>query len=125
MKKTKVDDRRRLARWKSTYFFKGDKKYDRPYFDVIDLATGNSLGHLVDLTLEGMKIIGRHSLEVNKTYDIRIDLPQEVKGTEEITAQTCCVWCEKDINPEFYYAGFKILSITPPFSEIVGTLISN
>jgi hypothetical protein len=125
MSKTNTDERRRLARWKATYFFRKDNTYDKKHFDVIDKNRKESIGHLVDLNLTGMKIIGRRLIERNVIYDLRIDLPREVKGVHEIFAKAQCVWSEKDINPEFFLAGFKILSITPPFSEIIETLIED
>ncbi len=124
MKKTDARERRGLSRWKSTVFFKGGRKYQKPYFDVIDQRTGTSLGHLVDLTLEGFKIISRESIPRNEVYELRIDLPEEVEGVRQIVTRAQCVWCERDINPEFYDAGFRIISISPPFSEIVETLIT-
>jgi len=125
LKEVKADEKRRLARWKSSYFFKDTGKFKRPYFDVIDVSTNQSVGHLIDLTLEGMKIITKKPLKQGQVFDFRIELPEEVDGVHKITSRVSCVWCERDINPEFYYAGFKIVDMTPPFSEIVDTLISS
>lgn len=125
MKEVKTDEKRRLARWKSSYFFRDNGKYKRPYFDVIDVSTNQSVGHLIDLTLEGMKVITRIPLKPGQEFDFRIELPEEVDGVRKITSRVACVWCERDVNPEFFYAGFKIVDMSPPFSEIVDILISS
>lgn len=123
MKKTETGEKRNLSRWKTTSFFRKDCHYEKKYFDVIDRKTKVSLGHLVDLTLTGLKIISRAELQRYVVYYLRIDLPKEVKGVKRIHADAECVWCQMDVDPEFYLAGFKILSITPPFAEIIETLI--
>ncbi len=123
MKDTEIKGKRRLARWKTLSFFKEHNQYEKKYFEVIDKNTNVSVGHLVDLTVEGLKIIGRVEMRPRTRYQFRIDLPHEVKGVNRIFADTECIWCQKDIDPEFYVAGFKILMITPPFTEIVETLI--
>jgi len=124
MKKTDARERRRLNRWQSTYFFRGNRKFEKPYFDVIDQRTEKSIGHLVDLTLEGFKIICREAIPRNEVFELRIELPKEVEGVRQIDTRAQCVWCERDINPEFFNAGFRIISISPPFTEIVETLIT-
>lgn len=123
MKDTKTEGKRRLARWKTATFFKQHDQYEKKFFEVFDKNTNASVGHLVDLTVEGLKIIGRAEMRPRSRYQFRIDLPKEVRGVTRIFADAECMWCQKDIDPEFYIAGFKILSITPPFTEIVETLI--
>jgi len=123
MEKISNKDKRKLARWRTSYFFQQGHKYDKNFFEVFDLKTNESIGHLIDLTLEGMKTLGPKSINREETYKFRIDLPKEVKGVQRITVEAQCVWCEKDINPDFCSAGYKIIFISPPFSEIIETLI--
>ena len=117
------DERRTHNRWRATFYFKKDREYKRRFFDVVNTRTDESIGHLVDLTLEGMKVISRKPIERETEFDFRIVLPEEIKGSEKVVIKAQCVWCEKDVNPEFYYTGFKIISLTPPYSEIIGMLI--
>lgn len=124
MEKILSKEKRKLARWRTSYFFRPGHKYERSYFEVFDVKTSKSIGHLIDLTLEGMKTLGPIEVNRDETYHFRIDLPKEVKGVQKITVEAQCVWSEKDINPEFYSAGYKIIYISPPFSEIIETLIN-
>lgn len=123
MKDTETKGKRHLTRWKASSFFKQHHQYEKKYFEVFDKKTGTSVGHLVDLTIEGLRIISRTEMRPRTRYQFRIDLPKEVRGVNRIFADAECVWSHKDIDPQFYIAGFKILSITPPFTEIVETLI--
>ncbi|MEP0827012.1 MAG: PilZ domain-containing protein [bacterium] len=124
MEKTLSKEKRKLARWRTSYFFRQGHSYEQNYFEVVNVKTNESIGHLIDLTLEGMKTLGPTAVNRDETYHFRINLPKEVKGVQKITVEAQCVWSEKDINPEFYSAGYKIIYISPPFSEIIETLIN-
>ena len=123
MEEIETQTKRKLVRWQTSFFFRSGRKYSRRYFDVIDQNRKESVGHLVDLTLEGMKIVGNREIKEGEIYGFRIDLPKEVKGVHQILLKARCVWCKKESDTELYFAGFRILSITPPFVEIIETLI--
>jgi len=123
MEEIETQTKRKLARWQTSFFFHSGRRYSRRYFDVIDQNRKESIGHLVDLTLEGMKIVGNRQIEKGEIYSFRIDLPKEVKGFREIFLKSQCVWCKKEPDAQLYFAGFRVLSITPPFVEIIETLI--
>lgn len=118
-----MDDRRTRPRWQASFFFAGDKKYDKMYFDVIDLKTKKSLGHLIDLTIDGLQIISKAKIPKGKLITMRIELPEEVHETREIYITAESVWNRQDENPEIFYTGFKIVTITPPYGEVIDMLI--
>lgn len=122
MKKNEPEDRRQLARWKASGFFQNGKKYDKPYFDVIDRTSDQSIGHLEDLTQEGFRIKAHGEIMVNETFALRIEFPSKIKGMKDITTEAECLWCRIDIDTGQFSAGFKIAAISPPFIEIVGIL---
>jgi hypothetical protein len=123
MEEVKTQNKRKLARWQTEFFFQYGRKYKKQFFDVIDLKKMESAGHLVDLTLEGMKIVGSKEIIKGDIYNFRIDLPKDVRGVHQIIVNAQCVWCKRESEAEPYYAGFRILSITPPFTEIIETLV--
>ena len=120
---TETRDRRRNPRWQASFFFQPGKEYERPYFDVIDRKTGESIGHLVDLTFDGMKIKGREPIGKGRSFSLTIELPTEVKDCEEIHVAVRSLWCEKNPEAGEYYIGFEILSLAPPYGEIVDALV--
>jgi hypothetical protein len=125
MEDVNTQTKRKLVRWQTSFFFRSGRKYSRRYFDVIDQDKKESVGHLVDLTLEGIKIVGDKEIEKGGIFNFMIDLPKEVRGVHQIILKTQCVWCNRESDAEIYFAGFRILSITPPFVEIIETLIES
>ena len=120
---TRTQDRRRTARWQASYFFKTDKQYSRPYFDVIDVKTGESIGHLVDLTFDGMKIESTAEIGRGRPFSLRIELPEEIEECGEIHIAARSLWADRLEGQEKWYVGFEILSIAPPYGDIVDALI--
>lgn len=120
---TDTRERRTIPRWQASYFFKEDRQYERPYFDVIDRKTGQSIGHLVDLTFNGMKIRSSKEIGRGRPFSLLIQLPEEVKDCGEIHVAARSLWCEKNPESGEYFVGLEILSIAPPYGEIVDALV--
>ena len=118
-----MEEKRKRPRWRTSFFFRNGREYSRKYFNVIDRKTGESIGHLVDLTPEGLRILSKSPIDRGAEFDLNIELPTAIKSQPNIAAKARCVWCEQDINPDFFNAGFEILSISPPYVEIIEILI--
>ena len=93
------------------------------YLRVFDMETGKQLGHVIDLSTEGLLLLSDKAILLDKTFHFKMDLPSEIKGTEvfEFTAQS--LWTSKDENPDFINTGFKILDIKEDGLKIINRLI--
>jgi hypothetical protein len=91
------------------------------YSRVFDLHTGQLMGHLMDITREGMRLISEEPTEVGKTFLLRIDLPEDVMDKPFVKFEARSLWCKQDINPAFYNTGYLISNMS---AEDV-TLIDN
>jgi len=107
-----MDDRRKLKRRHLIY-----------YLRVFEQGTNKLVGHLVDLTQEGIMLISENPIEVNKVHHLRMILPSRMGGNEEWLFDAESRWCKKDINPDFYDTGFKLLNLEPKGLEIISNLI--
>ncbi|PID81845.1 hypothetical protein CSB20_00915 [bacterium DOLZORAL124_64_63] len=78
---------------------------------VVDAGNNKSLGRVVDITADGMMLVGKKSLAVGQRLALRIILPQLVDGKMEITIQSEVVWSQQDNNPSFFKAGIRFLNL--------------
>ncbi len=62
-----LNDLRRLKRRHLVY-----------YLEVFDSKSNEFLGHLVDLTIEGIKLVSKNYIEPNKEYLLKMVLPEMV-----------------------------------------------
>lgn len=112
MDKSSPQDRRKLKRRHIIF-----------YSRVFDRNTGALLGHLMDITVEGLMLISDSPLETGTTYHLRMDLPEDVRAKPYLSFDAQCLWNRPDINPAFYNAGFKVLNMTQDDIDLIENMI--
>ncbi|NOX87971.1 MAG: PilZ domain-containing protein [Calditrichaeota bacterium] len=95
------------------------------YLRVFDRETGEVIGHLINITPEGIMVISENPLETNKTYKLKMDLPSDIFEKTEIEFDAESRWCKKDVNPEFYDTGFSILNLSYHDGRLIERLIDD
>jgi len=83
------------------------------YLEVFDQETGRLLGHLVDLTVKGMKLISKEEIPAGHPFSLRMIMPEEYCPEREVLFTATSTWCREDVNPDFYATGFT----TPHLEE--------
>ena len=107
-----MEERRRLKR-----------KYLAFFTRVFDHSTGILLGHLADITAEGMMIISTHPIETGQEYKLSMDLPEYFFGRDHLAFKARSVWCRPDIDPTFFNTGFQFETIMPEGIAIIEQII--
>ena len=93
------------------------------YLRVYDTATNLLLGHVVDVTTEGLMLISEEQIIAGTIYNLKMVLPEDILQKPEIMFQVKSLWCKKDINPDFYATGLNIMKIDENDLDIIDTLI--
>ena len=83
------------------------------------------MGHLVDITTEGIMMISEEQITKGKDFSFRMQLPATISGREEIQFSARCLWCKKDFNPDFYVSGYQIDKIPPEEVKTITALINS
>jgi hypothetical protein len=78
------------------------------------------LGHVVDITPEGMMLISEAPIPVGEAYNLEIRAPDTEGAIHPLQFKAICRWSDNDINPAFYDSGFEFLDKTP---KDIGTII--
>jgi hypothetical protein len=89
---------------------------------VFDARRKRMLGQLVDITPEGLMLIGENQLPAGRKYSLRMDLPRNLMTDTHLTFSAESKWCVKDQNGSFFSMGFRIVKITPEALEVVQRL---
>ena len=82
------------------------------YLRIFDRNTDQLIGHLADITTEGIRIISEDPQEVNATFQLKMLLPAKIEEVEQITFDAKCVWCNPGTMPDTHESGFKLLEIS-------------
>jgi len=91
-------------------------------FDVIDLNINQSIGNLIDINSDGMRIQSDEVMEIGPIFKLKIDLPEEIKGCDRLIVDARSLWSNKDVDQEFYQTGFEFLEKLPFHNEIIKLL---
>ena len=96
------------------------------YLSVEDIDTGRLLGHLVDVTADGIMLMGAEPIQAGQVFRLRMTVPAGAEGTSQtIDFQAKSVRSGKDVNPDFFDTGFHMVSLTPTQLGLMETLIDD
>jgi hypothetical protein len=93
------------------------------YSRVFDRNSGALLGHLMDITIEGLMLISDYPHNPGNIYHLRMDLPEDVMTKAYLSLDAQCLWCRPDINPAFFNAGFKVLNMLQEDIDLIESMI--
>ncbi len=93
------------------------------YLRIFDGMSSRVMGHLMDISADGLMLLSDGPIEVNEEYRLRMRLPKEVSGSDEIVFGAVSRWCRQDDNPDFYVTGFQIQDMDDETRESVAHLI--
>jgi hypothetical protein len=81
------------------------------------------MGHLMDITPDGIKLISEEAIPVGKTFQFRMDLPEDIMAKPFIFFDALSVWTAPDINPDFYNTGFRVFNMDTKDIELIDHMI--
>lgn len=111
-----MQERRRLKRRTLIY-----------YLRVTDDASGQDLGHLVDITTEGILVMSPTPIEVGKTFRLRMQLPDSdgAAGKEPVQFEARSLRNSRDVNHDFIDTAFQVTSLSPHHRSHIESLIDD
>jgi c-di-GMP-binding flagellar brake protein YcgR len=117
-----MEDRRSAKRWRAVEYSKDGKRFSGRHFGVYRKDGDDFIGYLVDISSEGMMILSKKSFPEGETLKMRIEMPEEIKGSDQLMVEARSVWTERDTNPEFFRTGFAFTSTFPHHAEVIKLL---
>ena len=112
MKGPTAQERRRLKRRNISY-----------YLPILDNNTRKVIGHLVDISPNGLLMDSRISIQPNLQYDLHLEFMELVAGKAFLDFIARSKWCRSDsILPDSFNAGFEITYIAPEDIEVLKSI---
>ena len=108
-----MEERRKLPR-----------KYLMAFSSVYKQDTGKLIGYLSDLTLDGLMVISKEDIEINKEMEIYLDLPEMILSKERVLKINArVIWLQPDIDPRLNNIGFQFLELSEEQTPIIAQMI--
>ena len=102
---------------------RAERSYLTYYLDVIDLNSGESIGRVADMTIDGLMILSKETLPVGTKFDIKVVSADDHFVPIEFSGD--CRWCKIDVNPKYYDIGFHIDTISDNNKQKIDDLITS
>ncbi|WP_163337127.1 PilZ domain-containing protein [Desulfopila sp. IMCC35008] len=103
------------------------RKYERRhlvfYLRVFDGMSSRVIGHIADISQQGLMLISDDPIPVNENYRLRLRLPSEIGDKEEIVINGTSRWCKPDVNPDFYITGFQLYDLNEEIKKYLFKLV--
>lgn len=109
-----MTENRKMKRWHVIY-----------YLRIFEQDSGSLLGHLVDITTEGMKMVSEETIPSKKDFRLKMEVPLEGEKTEEVLFNARSLWSKKDTNPDFYATGFHLENLSRDTIKVIQELIAD
>jgi hypothetical protein len=93
------------------------------YLLVFDRTTDRLVGHVVDITPSGLKLMSRELLKPGVVHQFRMALPDEVGSSKEILFEAKAVWSKNNLYSDFYGTGFTFEKISDNDVAVIRDLI--
>ena len=94
-------EQRRIKRW-----------YLILYLRVYNEDTQELLGHIVDINKEGIRLVSDKPILSHQIFRLWLGVPKENGLNQRIHLEAESLWCGRDVNPDFYDTGFRMLNIS-------------
>ncbi len=93
------------------------------YLEVFDDRNNELLGHLVNLTVQGLMLLSREKIEPGKEYTLKMIMPEELSKERHVIFHAKSMWCRPDVNPDFYATGFEASDLSQETKDLFIFLI--
>lgn len=108
-----MQDRRQLPR-----------KIASDTIQVRDINTTRAMGRVVNLTSEGLMLIGDNPIESNLIFQFELQLPQPHMSQALLQVGVESLWCSDANEPNYYWTGFRIIDISLDTIEVIESLVN-
>jgi hypothetical protein len=94
------------------------------YMRVLDDETEATIGHLVDVSIDGMQLETAAPLQRGQEFHMHMELTPDVSDSLFMFLTAISLWCTPDkIMPNLYHVGYKITSMSEHDKEIYKRLL--
>lgn len=93
------------------------------YLEVREAGSGQAVGHVVDLTTGGMRLVTTRVFEKGATQQLLIAMDIGPGGAKTVPVSAVCTWAGRDVNPDLNAAGFRFENLSPHDEASLARLI--
>ena len=91
---------------------------------VRDANSGRILGQLVNLSSEGLMLVGADCVAPGTIYQLTIPL-ETTPDADPLLLGAESLWCSDANHSGFYWSGFQIIDISPEHRQVLARIVGS
>lgn len=95
------------------------------YFLVYDEETNDLIGRIIDLTIDGARMISEMPVPVPRTVRCRLVMPRMIGRHRDLHIEAECKWCKKNHRLGWHEAGYEFINMSEENHKIISELIGD
>ncbi len=114
----------------TSHFFSVEKRQRRRwelvfYLRVFDQSDRSLMGHVVDISEDGLMLLSEAPIELNRDFDLILEMPtSDKKSRKKISLKAHSLWKSSDANPDLIDTGFRLVNPEKDSIDAIKILIN-
>jgi hypothetical protein len=93
--------------------------------EIHDQVTGNYLGSIVNISVEGFMLLSQEPITIGSVYQLSLIIPSSQSEKKPIRFGAEAIWYAEATQPDSYWNGFRIIDIANDDELYIDQLILN
>lgn len=102
---------------------KSPRKIADEVLEVVDQITGALIGHVVNISAEGVMLLSQEPIVTGSVYQLELQLAETDGNKRPITFGAEAIWTTETSQPDSYWTGFRIIDIDSDDVLLIDQLI--
>jgi hypothetical protein len=94
------------------------------YLKVMDADGHSPLGHIVDISMGGMKLLSEQPIRPEENFRLLLDLSLGSQKQTKVFVEARSVWTTEDVNPRFYNTRFRFQGLSSQAQVAIMNLVT-
>lgn len=86
---------------------------------AINAMTGETLGRIGNLSVDGMMLISSHSMREEQLFQVQFQLRDAQRVIHRFEVGIQCLWCDEARTEHTYWTGAKLIDISDAEQEVL------
>jgi len=95
------------------------------YFLVYDSETNELVGRVIDLTIDGARMISETPVTVPRVVQCKLVMPRMIGRHRDLYIEAECKWCKKNHRLGWHESGYEFVNISEENHRIISELIGD
>ena len=93
------------------------------YLELLDDSDGHCVGHIVDISLEGMLVMSEKPFAMHQPYRFKIAYKKPSTPRQVLQINARSKWSQRGIHTNYFDTGFELVGLEPAAVETLEYII--